>query len=381
MRSLILPLLLSLCACDMDEATARRLIPATPFDATSSPAAPDYADPASWAALPDRQDPSDLVPAGAGEPETNPQVAVFFVHPTSYYRSEHWNAPIDDARTNTITDKLVLPPTAGVFNGCCRVWAPRYRQATLGAFLPAAKASPDVFSLAYSDVSRAFRYFLDQHQGPFILASHSQGSLHAMRLLQEIDASEALASRLVAAWVPGYRLPADHFGSLYKRLRPCESATDTGCVLAWDTWGEGSAPEQTREWMHWRGQELSFGTDIVPLCSNPISWSRGPETAPASAHRGALDMRMNARGANFFAIFQSQGPLRIDLRDLGGIRTGLTSARCDRGFLWVPRLRDRRLRGLQLGKGNYHLLDYGLFYMDIRENAKTRVEAFLAKGR
>jgi hypothetical protein len=32
-----------------------------------------------------------------------------------------------------------------------------------------------------------------------------------------------------------------------------------------------------------------------------------------------------------------------------------------------------------LGKYNYHILDYALFYMNLRRNARDRVEAFLAK--
>src|SRR3546814_7072434 len=50
----------------------------------------------------------------------------------------------------------------------------------------------------------AFDYFLSQNEGrPLILAAHSQGSLHLIRLLREKVAGTPLASRIVAAYVVG----------------------------------------------------------------------------------------------------------------------------------------------------------------------------------
>ena len=61
------------------------------------------------------------------------------------------------------------------------------------------------FELAYSDVLRAFDYYLahENHGRPFILASHSQGSLHALRLIQERLAGKPLQKQLVAAYLIG----------------------------------------------------------------------------------------------------------------------------------------------------------------------------------
>ena len=46
---------------------------------------------------------------------------------------------------------------ATVFNGSCRVWAPEYRQASIAGL-----KSEGARDLAYSDVLRAFLYFVDQ---------------------------------------------------------------------------------------------------------------------------------------------------------------------------------------------------------------------------
>ena len=50
-------------------------------------------------------------------------------------------------------------------------------------------------------------------EGPFIIASHSQGSTHAIRLLKEFVDSTTLQQQLVAAYIIGMQIP-DDFKSL-----------------------------------------------------------------------------------------------------------------------------------------------------------------------
>jgi len=55
--------------------------------------------------------------------------------------------------------------------------------------------------LAYQDVKTAFEYYLKNwnQDRPIIIASHSQGSVHAQRLLKEFFEDKPLAKQLVAA--------------------------------------------------------------------------------------------------------------------------------------------------------------------------------------
>ncbi|MGH7287467.1 MAG: hypothetical protein ACREI8_05545 [Myxococcota bacterium] len=72
------------------------MTPPDPFEEGRLPAAPDYAKPASWSALPERDDAADAEAPGfpaANQRETSADV--FYVHPTSYV-GPLWNAPIDD---------------------------------------------------------------------------------------------------------------------------------------------------------------------------------------------------------------------------------------------------------------------------------------------
>ena len=79
------------------------------------------------------------------------------------------------------------------------MWAPRYRQATFGAFLTSAADAERALALAYGDVSAAFDSFLAQvgPSRPIILAGHSQGALHLTRLLRERVARDPRLARRI----------------------------------------------------------------------------------------------------------------------------------------------------------------------------------------
>ncbi|KAJ8601697.1 hypothetical protein CTAYLR_003190 [Chrysophaeum taylorii] len=94
-----------------------------------------------------------------------------------------------------------------------RVFAPIYRAATFSG----RKLNWDS---AYLDVSAAFRTFLDAARRPIFVAGHSQGAVHALRLLRDFD----LGDRLVGAYCPG-TATADHPGPF---------APEVGGVALWN---------------------------------------------------------------------------------------------------------------------------------------------------
>src|ERR1039457_5413588 len=96
---------------------------------------PDYSQLKNWAAIPGKHSPADSIPAFIKDEKRDTDVDVFFLHPTTYTgRFEGWNAHIDDEAINKKTDMGAILFQASVFNGSCRVFAPRYRQAHLKAF-------------------------------------------------------------------------------------------------------------------------------------------------------------------------------------------------------------------------------------------------------
>ncbi|HSM95095.1 MAG TPA: DUF3089 domain-containing protein, partial [Rhizomicrobium sp.] len=176
------------------------------FDPAATPPAPDYAQAGAWAALPGMNNPTDVAPPGEtiADPRTAP-VDVFFIYPTSFFSPGQWNAAIDDAATNKRTDDGSLRNQASAFNGCCAIYAPRYRQMALRGFVHHTPAADQAMDVAYSDVKRAFEYYLEHynHGRPFIIAGHSQGARHARTLLADMIDGTKLQNQLVAAYVVG----------------------------------------------------------------------------------------------------------------------------------------------------------------------------------
>ena len=330
------------------------------FDASHAPPAPDYSQKKAWAA--------DGGDAGSGPPglkELYPEsrkADVFFIHPTTYFSADNWNQPIDDAATNARTDNGPIRNQASVFNLCCRVYAPRYRQMSFKGFRDPTAESKAAMDLAYSDVKRAFDYYLTHynHGRPFIIAGHSQGSRHARRLIeQEID-GKPVQEQLVAAYIVGNWIEENWFAKL-KTIRPCDGANDTGCVLSWSTLAEGADAQAQRIDFATRSQLPSDFANQMFFCTNPLTWIRSKDLVSASFDIGGWVFGRGPR------------PRPIDPH--------LVSARCDDGALFVSEPAEIAYRIAVLPGGNYHNYDYQLAYMNIRENAKARVDAFCASQR
>ena len=113
---------------------------------------------------------------------------------------------MDHEETNRDTDLGTISIQATAFNKCCAVYAPRYRQSSLPY---PEEGVGEKYLNGYSDV-QAF-YILDEigDTKPFVLASHSQGSSHMLRLvIDEISGTE-LRDRLIAVYAIGHSLPEE----------------------------------------------------------------------------------------------------------------------------------------------------------------------------
>ena len=49
------------------------------------------------------------------------------------------------------------------------------------------------------------------------------------------------------------------------------------------------------------------------------------------------------------------------------------------GVLEVGEVRSENYPTTMFGEGNYHIYDYSLFHMNVRENAQARVAAFMGE--
>ncbi|WP_174292235.1 DUF3089 domain-containing protein [Sphingomonas bacterium] len=335
------------------------MAPRAQFHAERPLTAADYAGPRLWAARPDIKDnPALWTPPGyhADAPADGP--AIFFIHPTSYLARDHWNAPLNDAEANARAD-LFLRGQVSAFNGVGAIWAPRYRQATFGAFLTTAPEANRALDLAYGDVAAAFAAFLAQvgPDRPIILAGHSQGSLHLTRLLREQVAGKPLAARVVAAYVIGW--PVSRATDLLALGFPeCRTADQPRCLLSWQSFAEPADPSLITD-----AYDVTTGFDGHPrrgtpmVCTNPLTGS-ADAAAPASANLGTLYPASNLGSA--------------------GIAAGKVAARCgERGFLLIGEGPD--VGRYVLPGNNYHVYDYSLFWANVRADAARRLAAFKEK--
>ena len=186
-----------------DRLLVMAMVPSTEYHALVPRNAADYADPKLWYAM-GKSPPLPLPQGAASAPAGQRQAAVFFVHPTSYIDRSAWNAPVGNKRSDDLAETFIHRQ-ANVFSGLGPLWAPRYRQAAFGAFLTDKPEANEALDAAYGDVAAAFDAFLKANpDGPLILAAHSQGSRHLMRLLAQKVAGTPLAWRIVAAYVIGW---------------------------------------------------------------------------------------------------------------------------------------------------------------------------------
>jgi pimeloyl-ACP methyl ester carboxylesterase len=322
----------------------------------ASAAAPDYADAKSWAAQPGSEGAAMSVPTGATPAAKRAPVDVFYVHPTTF-RGQSWNADLTEETRADGPNVALMARQAGAFNACCRIFAPWYRQASFRAFTDRATGGEAAYDLAYSDVLRAFDHYMahDNHGRPFILVGHSQGALHVLQLLRERIDGRPAAKKMVAAYVVGIGISEGDFGTTLPTLRPCRSATQTGCVLSWASFLQGAETKSyvTRNEAKFRAQHATGDPSL--LCVNPLTFEADKPAAPATANRGTL-------------------PVGDVLTP--PIAGGLVGARCEGGVLLVtPPPTALKLDPIP-GGGNMHYHDIALFYAAIRDNAVVRSRAF-----
>jgi hypothetical protein len=341
----------------------QRIKPDHAFAAGTRPVEPDYSLPQNWAALPDREDFADLTPsAEVQNDQASAAVDVFFVHPTTYFKTGNWNQPLDDVGVNQLTDLFVMRSQASVFNSCCKVYAPRYRQATLFSFMDRSGSGAAALDVAYRDVERAFDHFLEHysHGRPFVLASHSQGSVHLRTLLEKRITGTVLRERLVAAYPVGFGIDRELMAKAAPDVPVCTSAEQLGCAVTWNAVG----PHASR-----------FGDPGRNICVNPLTWRADGERAGHDLNAGAVAYPGTFEGA--IADLKELPQEYVEGKPI--LEMGVADAQCVDGLLLISEIRSSHYNARPLGRDNYHVYDYNLFHMNVRKNVEGKVARYLAE--
>ncbi|HRH60328.1 MAG TPA: DUF3089 domain-containing protein [Chitinophagaceae bacterium] len=309
--------------------------------------APDYNSINSWAAHPQKHDYSDSLPKALQKNFVlDTAVDIFFVHPTTYTDREKifgWNAPVDDDALNKKTDNSTILYQASIFNAAGNVYAPRYRQANYFAYLP--HTADDTahaiaaFDTAYNDVRNAFIFYMQHYNNgkPIIIAAHSQGSTHAKKLLKEFFDGKPLQQQLVAAYLPGMPIEPYYFSS----IPACNTPEQTGCVCSWRSFKKGY------------NDSFVLREKYISIVTNPLTWDSANPLAARRLNKGAV------------------------LLNFSRIKPHNVCAEIHNGVLWTSK--PKFFGNIFLHSKNYHIADYNLFYMNVRENAVERAKEFLKK--
>jgi len=310
------------------------------YQFTSKDKKPDYSDLNYWAAHPLKWDPSDSLPKPLRKEKIDTLVDVFFLHPTIYtmdLKDSSLNADIDDAYLNAKTDYSSILYQASVFNQHARIYAPRFREAHISAyFTNDTLGSINAFATAYEDIKASFEYYLKNYNNsrPIIIASHSQGSTHALKLLKEYFENKPLQMQLVAAYIVGMTIPQNSFSS----LKMCEDSLQTGCICGWRTFRKGYKPPYIEV-------EKEFS-----LVTNPITWKTDSTYASKKLNTGSVLFKFNK------------------------IYKQTTDAQIYQGVIWVKR--PKFPWSFFYSTKNYHVGDINLYYMNIRENVEQRINSY-----
>lgn len=329
------------------------LDPKVPFQAYTPPKPPNYAEARAWALPIDVQPAADL-PAD-----------VFFIHPTTYDGGKHWNAPFRDQGAARLLDRVMLPNYAGPFARVGRIFAPRYRQASLYSQMTLREDARSARAFAYGDVREAFRYWRAHHDSgrPLVLVGVEQGGLLAERLLrEEIAPDKALLARLAGVYLIETVVPAD----AYDRVAPapaCEKRAQARCVVAWATPKEGDRRRTRDRALIWDATGiLTSLRGHQALCVNPLTGSRTTDLVEEHESLGAA----NASGMGW------------------GVRPPFLKreihTQCVDGFLDVSKPKSSAFRRARGWSDQLKVAPYNLFYGDLEADGQARVSTLLGRS-
>jgi hypothetical protein len=322
------------------------------FDDEVHPPAPNYGDDDAWLALPSVIEAADVaLRALPAVDAADAAVDVFFLHSTSSLKPL-WNSPEDEeVRTASIRGGTLIQ--GSVFNGCCRVYAPTYRQASGAAFTEPSPSGEQAKDLAFVDVKAAFAEFRRRTgPRPFILAAHSQGSVLGVRLLREVIAPSADRDLLVAAYLIGAPIHPAELGD----VPACHSPDATGCVVTYNARGKDHVVNPI--------DFAGTGPEAERVCVNPVLGAQTTTPSTTAQHQGAVffDAEAPALLPHFAAAQCVQGRLVVTEMQPIPNRDAMSGI-----LLWM------------MGGTNFHPIEYQLFYANLRADAVHRSALFAAK--
>ncbi len=264
---------------------------AQPAAATEPSSRTDYGAAASWLCRPGmannpcevnidatvvKADGATSVQKFTGDP--NAPIDCFYVYPTvsldPYTQSDLIPGPEE---FNVVKAQLAR------FGSQCRIYAPMYRQFSLGALRAGRGTGAGVPQRgnrvdANFDIDDAWSYYLqhDNQGRGVVLIGHSQGSGQLIRLITSKIDGKPDQSKIVSAIIMGgtVQVPkgAD-VGGTFKNIPACRTASQTGCVITFSSFRDNVPPSENAGFGINRGETEA-------LCTNPAALGGGKASNP-----------------------------------------------------------------------------------------------------
>lgn len=244
-----------------------------------------YADPNAWVCLPGRAndpclgnlDSTELRDDGSRAvvaeppPATPPPFDCFYVYPTIDNRPEPGN---HTDFTNIERMVGVTQAQVGHFRTVCRLYAPLYRQVTMGTYMQSQAEQDKYLAIASADVVDAFRHYMSRynHGRKIVLIGHSQGAEMVTRLLKQFfdgDQDAPMREQLLLGMPIGGHIDVPRgqlVGGTFTHIPVCSRAAETGCVVGYRSVVAGSASPSFDV----------FPAGHVNVCVNPTALDGGP---------------------------------------------------------------------------------------------------------
>ena len=305
----------------------------------------NYADSYNWVSLPST---------------IEKNVDVFYVYPTIYTGKNPQNMDISDSSLRENAQGLLVAQ-AGVYSAYANLFAPFYRQQSAALqSMDAGNGGKDayqdpVFQVGAKDIERAFDYYLkyDNPDRPFILASHSQGTMTLINLMRSRFNDPALQKRLVAAYLIGYTITKDDLEK-YPWMKLAQGKDDTGVIITYNTEGADAGPSPV----------------LLPgaVAINPLNWRTDGTPADRDANLGA----------KFFD--DATGELIEEIPNFAAAHLDT-----QKGVLIVTNMKTPKSEKINLvnmgrwSEGVFHRFDYAFWYNNLQQNVSDRIDSYFTK--
>ena len=305
----------------------------------------DYSKPEHWLACPNNP---------------NKDVDLLYLYPSSCENPMADTICAVDEPTMVTVAKHNFAQQATAFEPVANIFAPYWRQVNGTKLSQMSFEEVDAAEWAEprTDVYAALDYYFEHlNQGrPYFLAGHSQGSrLSYMVLSEYMKEHPDRYANMICAYCLGDSLTKQYLEE-NPHVRAAQAADDLGVVVSWNTEGPANKGHDS----------LVVAPGAVAI--NPLNWRCDDTPASAAFNLGSY---MPSLLRSKLKKLPVNADATIDLERGTVVVSNPKLEQC--AITAIP-----GMKGLEsvFGPASYHGCDYSFFFLNIRENARVRAEAW-----